>query len=174
MNISQEEGRDVGANFQHVEDVKQTKKKWLSCLLGEFEEEKGIADPGARMPEAVKKRGVDTSLQNLILFTSMLEKYVTAGGKSNSGLFSKNEIADDEQKKSVAEGQEGEAATPMVAADATWRMTPAEVVNMLIACEVGSSSRGQDSFQPEDKLDMEIEYIRRLMMRVTQEQQTAT
>ena len=96
-------------------------------------------------------------------------------------MFSENEFADDEQKKGVAEGnilrdiQVGcaeatlAAATPMVAADATWRMTLVEVVNILIACEIGSSSRGKGSFQPEDKLDMEIEYIRRLMMRVTQE-----
>ena len=69
--------------------------------------------------------------------------------------------------------------TPMVAADAIWGMTPAGVVNMLIACEtiraailaaieIESSNRGQDNFQLEDKLDMEIEYIRRPMMRVTQ------
>ena len=137
-------------------------------MLREFEEEKGIADPGARIPEAVKKRGIDTSLQNQFLFTSILDEYVTAGRKLNGELFSESEFADDEQKKSVTEGQEGaattpmvvavatpmvEAATPMVAADATWRMTLAEVVNILIACEIGSNSRGKDSFQPGDKLD---------------------
>ena len=69
------------------------------------------------------------------------------------------------------------AATPMVAADTTWRMTPEEEINMLVAraailaaTEIEGSSRGQYSFQPEDKLDMEIEHIRRLTMRVTQEQ----
>ena len=50
-------------------------------------------------------------------------------------MFSENEFADDEQKKIVVEGQEGEATTPMVAANATWGMTPAGVVTMLIACE---------------------------------------
>ena len=157
----------------------------MNCLLGGFEEEKGIADPRARMPEAVKKRGIDTRLQNQIMFTSILEEYVTAGRTLNSGLFSENEFVDDEQQKFFAEGQEGEAKTPMVTAttpmmvvDATWGMTPVEVVNMLIAwettraailavTEIGSSSRGKDDFQLKDKLDMEIEYIRRLMVRVS-------
>ena len=112
-------------------------------------------------------------------------------------MFSENEFADDEQKKGVAEGNilrdihvgcaeaTLAAATPMVAADATWGMTHAGVVNILIACEtaraailvateIGSSSRGKDDFQLEDKLDMEIEYIRRLMVRMSLKQQTAT
>ena len=74
-------------------------------MLGAFEEEKGIANPRARMPEAVKRRGVDTSLQNHILFTSILDEYVTAGRKLNGGLFSENKFADGEQEKSVAEGK---------------------------------------------------------------------
>ena len=52
----------------------------------------------------MKKRGADPSLQNQILFTSILEEYVTSGRNLNSGLFFENEFADDEQKKSVAEG----------------------------------------------------------------------
>ena len=123
------------------------------------------------MPEAVKKIGVDTSLQNQILFTSILEEYVTAGRNLNSGFFSENEFADDEQKKSVVEGQEGEAATPMVAAYATWGMTPAKVVNMLVACgtireimlattEAEGSNKRQRDFQIEDKLEREIENIK--------------
>ena len=157
LKIAHKEEGNVEFKLQHAEDVKQTQKRGLKCLLGEFEEEKGIADPGARMPEAVEKRGVYTSLHNLILFTSILDEYVNAGRKSNSGLFSENEFADDEQKKSVAKGQEGEVATPMVAADATWGMTPAGVVSMLIACEtaeaallaatkIEGSSRWQDYF----------------------------
>ena len=156
-------------------------ENWLSCFLRAFEVEKWIADPGARMPEAVKKRGADTGLKNHILFTSILEEYVTVGRKLNG-----------EQKKNVAEGNilrdiqdvcaeaTLAAATPMVVADATCGKTPAGVVNMLITCEttratilvateIESSSRGQDNFQLEDKMDMEIEYIKRLMMRVTQE-----
>ena len=62
---------------QCTTDRKQVHMRWLSYLLAEFEEEKGIADPGVRMPEAVKKRREDTSLQNLILFTSILDNNVT-------------------------------------------------------------------------------------------------
>ena len=41
-----------------------------------------------------------------------------------------------------------------------------------VAIEVGDNSSGQSKFQTEDKLDMEIENIRGLMMKVSQKQQT--
>ena len=42
----------------------------------------------------------------------------------------------------------------------------------LAETEIGSSSSGQRNFQMEDNLDKEIENIRRLMVKVSQKQQT--
>ena len=50
LKIAHKEEENAKSNLQHVEGVKQKQEKWLNCLLGAFEEEKGIADLGARMP----------------------------------------------------------------------------------------------------------------------------
>ena len=142
-------------------------------MLETFRAENEISDTEVKMPEAMEEKGADTSL---LMFTSILNEYVTAGRKLIDDLF-----ADDEKKKIVAEGHEfWEAATPMVAADATWGMTSVGIENMLViavttratmlvAIELGSSSSRQRIFQLEDRLDKEVEDNREPMARVTQE-----
>ena len=62
------------------------------------------ADTEMNLPKVVKRRAADTSLQNLLLFTSILDDYVTASRNLNGELFPKNEVADEEKNKNVAEG----------------------------------------------------------------------
>ena len=124
------------------------------------------------------------------MFTSILNEYVTVGRKLIDDLFSKSKFAGDEENKSVAEGQEvWEAATPMVVVGATWGVTYARVKIMLatiseakltsatkflktvtsvvLTTTTFEGSSGQDNSQLEDNLDMEIENIRILMMKVS-------
>ena len=141
------------------------------------------------------EKGADTSLLKLILLTSIqteINECVTAGKELNDNLFFEDKFAGDEQKN-VAEGQEvWEAATCGVTSAgvkpeatkvalttatsmlATRRAVTVKATTTAETTEFGSSNSKQINFQIEERLDIEIESIRRLMMKVSQRQETTT
>ena len=136
--------------MQHIDEMLEN--KWLICLLKTFREENEIADTEVKVPEVVKEAGVDPSLQNLNMLTSTqgeMNNYATTVKELKGNLLFKGKFVGDEQEN-VAEGdilrdiQEVWEVATFLAKEAKFTVVAIEIVS-----------------------------IRRLMMKVSQKQQTS-